>query len=67
MFLTNATGIIEVLHWLCVGLQLITIVANIDPLVFHYLLVRKQKERRHDKYSTYSNYQQQINVFNCCP
>lgn len=36
--LTNATGIIEVLNRLNVGLELVAFVANIDPLIFHYLL-----------------------------
>ena len=42
--LTNAAGVIEVLHWFCVGLQLLTVIAHVDPLIFHYLLVREVEE-----------------------
>ncbi len=45
VFLTNAVGIVQVLHGLCVGLQLCAVIADINPLIFHYLLVRKEKER----------------------
>ncbi len=44
-FLTNTAGIVKVLHRFCVGFQLVAIVAHINPLVFHYLLLRKEKER----------------------
>lgn len=37
-FLTDATGVVEVLHGLDVGLQLIALIPDIDPLIFHYLL-----------------------------
>lgn len=45
-FLTNAVGVIQVLHRLCVGLQLIAVIANIYPLIFHYLLEGKGEKVR---------------------
>lgn len=44
VFLTNAACVVKVLLRLYVGLQLITIIANINPLISHYLLMRKEKE-----------------------
>lgn len=52
IFLTNAAGIVKVFHRLHVRLQLIAIMANINPLVFHYLLVMKENERKHRKLKT---------------
>lgn len=52
IFLTNAAGIVKVFHRLHVRLQLIAIIANINPLVFHYLLVMKENERKHRKLKT---------------
>ena len=43
VFLTNAAGIIQVLLRLRVGLQLIAVIANINPLIFHYLLEREME------------------------
>lgn len=44
-FLTDATSVADVFHRLCVGLQLLAVKADIDPLIFHYLLVRKEREK----------------------
>lgn len=52
IFLTNAARIVKVFHRLHVRLQLIAIIANINPLVFHYLLVMKENERKHRKLKT---------------
>lgn len=48
VFLTDAVGVVEVLLRLCVGLQLLSVIADIQPLISHYLLVRRKKEKEAD-------------------
>lgn len=48
--LTDAAGVVVVLHGLHVGLQLLPLVPGVHPLVFHDLLGRSQgRGHRHDQ------------------
>lgn len=43
--LTDSLGVPEVLLRLCVWLQLLTLIADVDPFVFHDLLQESEKDR----------------------